>query len=127
MKLRKSSIIGIAAASSAFVCLGVFLLRGNIFGSQAKPDYNEIINEFNKEHGTSYQIATDEQLSLIGVTPDERDAFIGSMSADEFKEYLTEIHNNANDVGSGTEPGSGEKREFKEIKSRRVDDLNEKE
>ncbi len=53
-----------------------------------------ILNKFNKEHGTNYQIATKEQAERIGQDAEEQEKEFNSMSSEKFEEYLTEIYEN---------------------------------
>lgn len=54
--------------------------------------YDEIVSEFNDEYGTSYQIATPEQLEMTGQTMDEIVDFFTEMNEEEFWNYLCDIH-----------------------------------
>lgn len=54
--------------------------------------YAEIMSEFNEEYGTSYQIATPEQLEKTGQSMDEIVDFFTEMNEEEFWDYLCDIH-----------------------------------
>lgn len=54
--------------------------------------YAEIMSEFNEEYGTSYQIATPEQLEKVGQSMDEIVDFFTEMNEEEFWDYLCDIH-----------------------------------
>lgn len=50
--------------------------------------YAAIVEEFNEEYGTTYQIATSEQLERIGSSTEELIQFFNAMSEEEYRDYL---------------------------------------
>lgn len=56
--------------------------------------YLSILTDFNEEHGTSYQLATEVQLSIINETSDDMIEFICSMNESEFYNYLNDAYLN---------------------------------
>lgn len=54
--------------------------------------YVQIVAEFNNEYGTSYQIATPEQLCKVGKSIDEITSLFNEMSEDEFYDYLYDAY-----------------------------------
>ncbi len=54
--------------------------------------YLQILDEFNNEYGTSYKLATSDQLCIIGESTDEMNDFFNSMTDSEFYDYLYEAY-----------------------------------
>ncbi|MBR6151808.1 MAG: hypothetical protein IKQ25_11045 [Lachnospiraceae bacterium] len=71
-----------------FICLFIGIIA---FGWHKTKDplepYNEILNEMNQEWNTNYQLVPQQ-----GVSRDDFEEYITSMSLDEFKEYLNLAH-----------------------------------
>lgn len=57
-------------------------------------EYTKIVEDFNAQYHTNYQIATPEQLEQVGADIDVEYASILAMTHDEFWEYLYEAHRN---------------------------------
>ena len=55
-------------------------------------NHDSVLRKFNEEHGTNYKIADDQQLSVIGVDPKEKDTFFAGMTDSEFEAYLESLY-----------------------------------
>lgn len=54
--------------------------------------YLQIVEEFNNEYGTSYQLATPDQLAAIEESTDEMLDFLNDMTESEFYDYLYDAY-----------------------------------
>ena len=58
----------------------------------ALSDYSKILEEFNSQYGTSYQIATNDQLGSVGIDRQSVVNYYSDMSNDEFYSYICELY-----------------------------------
>lgn len=90
----------------------VIILSISVFNVSAEPDelaeYRAVLSRFNTDHGTNYQLATEQQLENIGVSNQEFIAFITSMSEEEFWDYLCYV--STNEIATELNENSGPKR-----------------
>lgn len=59
---------------------------------EALSPYVEILDEFNEEYGTSYQLATPVQLDVAGESVEQMTDFFNDMSESEFYDYLYDAY-----------------------------------
>lgn len=62
--------------------------------------YDDLVEEFNQEHGTSYHLANKDQLEASGTTFEEHVEYITSMDDEDFFNYLNDIHENYVDASN---------------------------
>ncbi len=88
--MRKGKLI------SAFLALALSIPTATAPFAVAVEDsldkYVQIVADFNDEYGTTYQVATHEQLERIGKTTDEITSLFNEMSEDEFYDYLYDAY-----------------------------------
>lgn len=125
-----TSLLSVAAA----VTVSAFILYGNARSNKnrsldikvEKSSHQEVLDKFNKEHGTNYKIATDAQEQAVGITPEQRDSFISGMNDKEFEEYLSSLYSNDEHVISNMPFYENDEKPEKVInKAKIVDDINE--
>lgn len=80
------AILAFSISTSATASPIAFAVEDNL------TSYMEILDEFNKEYGTSYQFATPTQLSVIGESVDKMTDFFCDMSEMEFYDYLYDAY-----------------------------------
>ena len=114
--------------------MSAFILYGNARSNKnrsldikvEKTSHQEVLDKFNKEHGTNYKIATDAQEQAVGITPEQRDSFISGMNDKEFEEYLSSLYSNDEQVISNMPFYENDEKPEKVInKAKIVDDINE--
>lgn len=125
-----TSLLSVAAA----ITVSAFILYGNARSNKnrsldikvEKTSHQEVLDKFNKEHGTNYKIATDAQEQAVGITPEQRDSFISGMNDKEFEEYLSSLYSNDEQVISNMPFYENDEKPEKVInKAKIVDDINE--
>lgn len=128
--MRIISIIGTTAMCSLLACFGTALSVSGIAAAKSlsannadKADHNAVIRKFNEEHGTDYQIATDEQMAAIGADSEERDSFIGNMSEKEFEDYLMSLYDSENKIINAPYVENNDEPATKTVEAKRVDKL----
>lgn len=83
------------------ICLLVLVVLGNTLVVSATntedilQPYQNKLNEINEKLGTSYKLASEDELNAIDSSMSMLTEFITNMNLDEFENYIMELHNNS--------------------------------
>ncbi len=86
---------------SMTICLLVLVVLGNTLVVSATntedilQPYQNKLNEINEKLGTSYKLASEDELNAIDSSMSMLTEFITNMNLDEFENYIMELHNNS--------------------------------
>ncbi|MCM1313835.1 MAG: hypothetical protein NC205_02545 [Prevotella sp.] len=88
--MKKNKFIAVLLAATMSIPTATSYLA--VAAEDPLSNYAEIVSEFNKEYGTSYQIATPEQLERIGESTEEIVDLFNEMNEEEFWNYLYDAY-----------------------------------